>query len=270
MENYNFDKYFGFKDNNENDYYGPRALIVILEGEMGKSFADIKNFVNNASIDITGEQIVEFLNDTFEREEPELKKRIDNRKKLQTSGEILFNEEQIEHIRNSKEEFTDNISASRYAFTPYSLEYFKKYVSIVKKKTLSLLNIIETISNKKSTSISDQLKDLDINLDNDGDILKEDIIRLILPTVFNLNELEEKVTNGNDVTTYLNFKISRELIYKSGISNLYPSTSIQVKNIDGNYSQGNVPLSEDQKDILKGNMRKSMQKSADFIVNLWG
>lgn len=270
MENYNLDKYFGTINKGELAYYSPRALIVILEGEMGNSFGNIKNFVKNASINITSEQIVEFLNTTFEQENPELKKRIDNWKKSQTSGEILFNEEQIEDIINSREEFIDDISASRYAFTPYSLEYFKKYVKILKSKLLLILNIIENISNKKSDLISEQLSDLDINLDNGGNILKEDIIRLILPTIFNLNKLKEKVTKANNVATYLEFKESEELIYKRGFSEgPYPPVTIQVNSLDGNYNQGNVPLSENQKEILREKREKSMQKTAKLIIDLW-
>lgn len=262
---------FGTINNGELAYYSPRALIVILEGEMGNSFDDIKNFVKNASVNITSEQIVEFLNTTFEQENPELKKRIDNRNKSPKSSEILFGKEQIEHIINSRQKFIDDIEASRYAFTPYSLEYFKKYIAILKTKTLLLLSIIEAISNKKSDLISEQLSDLDINLDNDDDILKEDIIRLILPTIFNLNELKEKVTKANNVATYLEFKESREFIYKRGFSEgeLYPPISIQINSLDGNYNQGNVPLSENQKDILREKRKKSMQKTAKFIIDLW-
>lgn len=146
----NFDKYVGIINNGEIAYYSPRVLITILEGEMENSFEDIKKIVKNASINITSEQIVEFLNAMFEQEKPELKKRIDNRQKVVSNGKMLFGKEQIEYLKKSFEEFDDSISASKYAFTPYSLEYFKKYVKILKSKLLLLLNIIEKISNKKS------------------------------------------------------------------------------------------------------------------------
>lgn len=270
MENYNLDKYFGTTNKGELAYYSPRALIVILEGEMGKCFGDIKKFAENASISITSGQIVEFLNKTFEQEKPELKARIDNRKKVVSNGEILFGEEQIEYLKNSREEFTDDISASRYAFTPYSLEYFKKYAKILKSKLLLLLTIIEAISNKKSDSILEQLNDLDINLDSNGDILKEDIARLILPTIYNLNALESLVNEGNKVETYLEFKLSKLNLYKRGIStNLYPPSSIQEKNIFGNHDLGNVPLSKNQKNELNNSLSKSMKKTAKLIVDLF-
>lgn len=270
MENYNLDKYFGTSNNSENAYYGPSSLIVILEGEMGKCFDDIKNFVKNASVNITSKQIVEFLNTTFEQENPELKAKIDNRKKVAPSGKILFGEEQIEYLKNSREEFTDDISASRYAFTPYSLEYFKKYAKILKSKLLLLLTIIEAISNKKSDSILEQLNDLDINLDSNGDILKEDIARLILPTIYNLNALESLVNEGNNVETYLEFKLSKLNLYKRGIpTNLYPPSSIQEKNIFGNHDLGNVPLSKNQKNELNNSLSKSMKKTAKLIVDLF-
>ncbi|MCI9435379.1 MAG: hypothetical protein HFI86_08970 [Bacilli bacterium] len=271
MENYNLDKYFGTTNKGELAYYSPRALIVILEGEMGKCFDDIKKFAENASISITSGQIVEFLNKTFEQEKPELKAKIDNCKKVVSNGEILFGEEQIEYLKNSSEEFDDSISASKYAFTPYSLEYFKQYTSILKSKLFLLLNIIESISNNKSNLVSEQLSNLDINLDSNGDILKEDIIRLILPTIYNLTELEAIVSEGNKAETYLEFKLSKLNLYKRGISvgGLYPSLSIQVKNIDGNHSLGNVPLSKNQKNELNNSLSKSMKKTAKLIVDLF-
>lgn len=268
----NLDKYLGTINNGELAYYNPRTLIAILEGEMGNSFTNIKNFVKNASINITSEQIVEFLNTTFEQEEPELKIKVDNHQRVASNGKMLFGKEQIEYLKKSFEGFADSISALKYVFTPYSLEYFQKYVKILKSKLLLLLNIIENISNKKSDSISEQLSDLDINLDNDGNILKEDIIRLILPTIYNLNTLKEKLTAGNDASTYLEFKLSKVNLYKQGFSSegeLYPTLSIQEKYIFGNHGLGNVPLSENQKEALNKSLRKSMQKTAKLIVDLW-
>lgn len=271
MKEYNLDKYFGTSDNSENAYYGPRSLIVILEGEMGKCFDDIKDFAKNASINITSEQIIEFLNKTFEQEKPELKARIDNREKVVSSGEILFGAEQIEHIKNSRSEFEDSINVSRYVFTPYSLEYFRKYASILKSKLFLLLNIIEDISNNKNALFFKELNDLDINLDSNGNILKEDIIRLILPTIYNLNALESIVNEGNNFETYLEFKLSEDNLYKRGISvgGLYPPSAIQVKNIYGNHDLGNVPLSENQKNELDKILSKRIEENSKFIVDLW-
>lgn len=173
------------------------------------------------------------------------------------------------NIEDSVQAFIDEISVSRYYFEPYTLQYFNKYTSIVRDKILLLLNIIEQIGNRNSMPIKDLIAELDIRLDENGNISKEDIIRLITPVVYNIEILEEKVSEANDLSTYLNFKMSKDSLYKDGLSEgeIYPSTSLQIKSSFYGHVKGNVPLSSTQRDELKQERGKSMKKILEMLRN---
>ncbi len=47
------------------------------------------------------------------------------------------------------------------------------------------------------------LESIDIELDEFGNIKKEDIIRLLTPTIYNINEFKKKIKDANDLSTYL-------------------------------------------------------------------
>ena len=155
-------------------------------------------------------------------------------------------------------------------FEPYTLEYFNRYSNIVRNKALLLLNVIEKIGNRDTISIQDLITELDIQLDGSGNISKEDIIRLITPTVYNIGELNEKISKANDLSTYLTFKMSKHSLYKDGWSEgeIYPSSSLQVKNLYYDHVRGNVSLSSAQRTELEQEQRRSMKKFAKMIIDL--
>lgn len=133
-----------------------------------------------------------------------------------------------------------------------------------------LLNIIEKIGNRDIISIQNLITELDIQLDENGNISKEDIIRLITPTVYNIEKLNEKVAKANDLSTYLTFKMSKNSLHKYGWSEgeIYPSSSIQIKNLYYDHVRGNVPLSSNQKSELEQEQRRSMKKLAKMLIDL--
>lgn len=264
MESLNFDSYFESVDN---QYYDPKFVITILENIFDTNFDDIKNTVNRAQVVVTKEQITEFLEKKWEEENPELKKRIESPKPKRSGNIAKWTDEDI---KASSQEFVDGISAGRYYFEPYTLEYFNRYSNIVRNKTLLLLNVIEKIGNRDTISIQDLITELDISFDGSGNISKEDIIRLITPTVYNIGELNEKVTKANDLSTYLTFKMSMHSLYKDGCSEreIYPSSSLQVKNLYYDYIRGNVPLSSTQRTELEQEQRRSMKKIVKMIIDL--
>ena len=123
-------------------------------------------------------------------ENPKLKQWLDERdNKKECLNKQLTMDEQFEE---NNQYFSNMFALNKYKFDPYTLEYFNKYISIVRKKILILLDIIEKIGNKNTSSIKDIILDLDIELDAKGNILKEDIDRLIKPTVVNIHILQEK------------------------------------------------------------------------------
>ena len=149
----NFDSYF---KNTNNQYYDSKYLITILENILESKIDEIKKKVTNAQIMVSEEQIVEYLGKKFAEEEPELKKRIESPKPRRNRNLIEMN---YVDILDSTQEFVDSLNASKYYFEPYTLKYFRVYSSIVRKKALLLLNIIEKIGNRDCESIQNLLSD---------------------------------------------------------------------------------------------------------------
>lgn len=255
MEKYNFSKYF---DVESIKHYEPKIIITILEDILGKDLNTIKSDIESSKITIDKNQIVDFLDKTFEKEEPEVKARLENPKTRKKSNNIVECTEQ--DVEESTQRFGDELTAARYGFESFTLDYFHKYSNIVRNKAKKILDIIEKIVNKDS-SIIELLIELDIQLDKNGNISKEDIIRLITPFIHNYNSLVEKINTANNLETYLTFKLSKHSVYRNGCSEgeLYPSTSIQVKNLYYDYLPGNISLSTNQKNELREKERKSMK-----------
>lgn len=263
MVNLNFEPYFEDKDK---QYYDSKYIITILENILGNRLDNIKNEINDTQIVVSKEEITKYLEKTFEEENPKLKKRIESPKSKKNGNIVEWTNEEI---KISSQEFIDSLIAQRYYFEPDTLEYFKKYSNIVRNKALLLLNIIEKIGNRDFLSIQNLIKELDIQLDENGNILKEDIIRLIIPTVYNISELNEKVTKANDLSTYLTFKMSEHSLYIDGWSEeeIYPMKSIQIKSLYHNHIKGNVSLSDNQIEELKNQKRRSIKKSTKMLLD---
>lgn len=264
MANIYFETYF---NESQNKYYDSKVVISILEDILDKPINEIKKDVNDSRITVTREQIESYLEQKFIEEDTELKKRIESPRPKRSSNIAKWTEQDIE---DSSQEFIDDISVGRYCFEPYTLEYFNRYTAIVRNKANLLLNLIEKIGNKDGQTIQEVLTDLDIILDENGNILKSDIIRLITPTVYNINELNEKLSKANDLSTYLTFKMSKHSLYRYGLSEgeVYPSQSIQIKDLYYDYIQGNVRLSENQKTILREEQSRSSKKFVKMLLDL--
>lgn len=266
MTRLNFDHYF---ENTDIEYYDSKYLITILENILGNNIVNIKNRVNDIKISVTAEQIKTFLEETFEEKDPELKRKIESPKPKRSGNIGKWTEQDIEDF---SQEIVDRLSARRYCFEPYTLEYFNKYSAIIRNKALLLLSIIEKIGNKEHTTILDLLSEFDIQLDQNGNISKEDIIRLITPTIHNINELNEMVHTANDLSTYLTFSISKHSLYKDGINevDIYPTNSIQINDLSNDYIQGNISLSNKQREKLKQEKIKNLKIScAEVFDNLF-
>ncbi len=240
MSKYNLDKYF---NDSESDFYSPKILVTILEDYLKKDFKTIKKDVESAEITITEEEICAFLERRFLEEEPETKE--------------------------SAQKFGAEITKARYCFEPYTLEYFNRYCSIVKNKAMQLLNIVERLADKDLVSIQDAITELDIQLDEKLYISREDIVRLLPPTLHNYSILQEKINSANNLETYLTFKMSKHSLWRSGCSEdeVYPNKAIFGYNLHDNYLPGNVPLSTRQKETLKEQQRKSMEKTARSLID---
>ena len=263
-------KYFNGK---EEEYFNPSFMITILEDMLGESFDFIQNYVETEEIKVTATQIIEFLDQKFTEENPELKKRIEDRKKAaleRAKGPIDLVNITQEEIQESTEYFGDQFEADRYAFYPYTLRYFNKYTDIVRKKAKRLLAIIKGLSTNDINPIKDELERLDISLNEDGKISKTDIHRLVIPTIANVNLLEDKLNQANELSTYLEFKLSIHLIYRRGLSEdeMYPVSGLQYQSYNNDYEEDNVKLSSNQRKKINEEREKSAKISAAIICRI--
>lgn len=266
MKDYKLEQYF---DTPNVRYYEPTILITILEDILKEDLKAIKNNIANASIYVDRGQIEAYLDKTFEEENPSLKKRMENpRPRKQMEKGYKWHKITEQEIEESSQACEDIVRAARYRFEPYTLEYFQKYTSILKSKTAKILNIIEKIANKEYSMITELLIGLDIRLDENKRITKEDIIRLIKPFVYNYEELNAKINSANDLSTYLTFKLSKDTLYKKGyaLGEIYPRASIQVKDLYYDNLPGSIPLSDRQRKTLQQDRQKSIRKAVKLLT----
>ena len=234
----------------DNKYYEPKMIITYLENILKKDFNSIKTYVDSSGINASKEQIEMFLEKKFMEENPELKEIIESPKYVRSKelGKMSH-----EDLLNESREIVDSIAIGRYMFEPYTLKYFHKYVEILKCKINKLFDIIQCIGTRNTSSIDYILTDLDVVLDDNGNILGSDIIRLIEPTIYNIEVLSNKIKDANDLNTYLSFKMSEESICANGFleSEIYPSMDLQIKSLFFYFNDGYVSLTEKQKESIR-------------------
>lgn len=166
----------------------------------------------------------------------------DNLKKDFTT---LYNEVKYADIKWQEEDIIKFLTTKNYPYNPNTLEYLKSYIAIIQYKVLSLFDIIEKLSLKKLSLINKKLISLDIKLNESKDINKEDIMRLIVPTVYNYHLYQEKICQINDLNTYLkNIEILD-----------YPSYHLQSQGL------GNVPLSKEQEEIKRRKILNNIKEN---------
>ena len=237
-----------FFDNKK--YYDPSIILSILSDIVGKEYSDIRDEIINSDVLVTDKDIINFLNQQFLDYNPDVMIRVNDGDLKHSNSDKMFGEEQLSYLKRHSSCLEDYLIVRKYTFEPYSLEYFKTYISIVKTKLLCLLDNCFFVS--RGCPNFDFLDDLDIKLNSRGFISKEDIIRLIRPILYNLNDLRNKVLEANNLSTYLSFKMSRFSLYKNDLSfdDVYPSSSFQVNNLLCS-EDGYVALSSDQRKKVK-------------------
>ena len=261
MDKNNLEKYF-----NE-DYYDSTYLVKILEDLLGKSFNEIRKDINNKKIIANSEEIEFYLKERFMYEKPDLYERLQKPKTKLGPDASKWTDEAI---RNYSERIADEYEAKRYSFDPFTLEYYQKYTEIVRNKINKLLDIVNGLATKEIKPIKKDLNKLDIKISKDGKISKEDIIRLIVPLITNIEKLKEKVDKANNLSTYISFKLSKDSLYREGFfeSELYPQSDLQTQSDMNDWKDDNVKLSDNQRKILKKHQDKNRKRIADFITGM--
>lgn len=249
----------------DNKYYESRNVITYLENVLKKDFDSIKLYVHSSGINVTEEQIRIFLNKKLMEENPKLKKRIEYSKSMRNCDICYLIDEDI---NVAVQEIMNPINIGRYRLEPYVLEYFNKYVNILKFKIDKLFDIIKSIGTKTTEGINDILDDLDIILDDNGNILGSDIVRLVDTIIYNINTLSEKIRTANNFNTYLSCKLSEDKIYKIGLyeGEIYPSKKLQIKNFPFCHISGYVPLTKNQMENI---MQEQNENVKVFTNTIW-
>lgn len=263
MENIDWNVYF----KGDNKDYDTKYLRTILESLLDNSIEDIRKNVNNCDIKVTEEQIKEYLNNKLEEENPELKKR---RETSKNRNWINLSKCTQKDIEESSQNFIDELDMVRYTYEPYTLHYYSHYIMILKSKINKLLYVIDGISSNNASQIEEELNNLDINI-IDNKILKSDIIRLIIPTIYNIETLKSKTNEANNLDTYLTNKLSKHYLLRRGIFEyeIYPSKSIIMNHLDYDGIPGYVKLTEKQKKKLREKMDKRIKNNANFIIDMF-
>lgn len=238
-----------------NGYYLEPWLItriIIDKIKIGMSFVELKRFVKECEITISADEIIEYMD----------KKRQEKYSQLELQNKTNDKISPVSLPEDAKEEekaqyFVNELADYKYRFEPYTLEYFKKYVDILKIKCSSLLKLLEYLDKRKSMEISKDewqaILDLDIRVNEEGNIYWEDINRLSEAMVYNILDLYEKVKKGNNPSTYLDFKISKEKLYRDSVfeSEIYPRKELQLNDTIVGSSKEFIALTEKQGPVKK-------------------
>lgn len=124
-------RYAGYND--DGNFIQPHVIRMMLFDEL--KLPNVEEFVKEANITITEDEIKEFLSKKMDEEQPGLKQKLEE--EMKTSSTITFTSDEKENQRKidaSVRKMKDMRTASRYYFEPYSLQYFKTYTSILKEK----------------------------------------------------------------------------------------------------------------------------------------
>lgn len=257
------EEYFG---NNE-ESYDSTYLIKVLEGILGKPFNEIREDINNKRVTVTQEQIESFLEQRLIMENPELKVRVESPKPKRSNNMSEWTQKDIEE---KSKELADRILIKRYRFEPYTLEYFNRYIDIVKNKINTLLDIVSGLANNDLESIQGFIDELDIQIEENGQMSREEIIRLLKPILANIKMLDKKADEANNLSTYLTFKESKSALARDGISEseLYPETALQIQNELADWREDYVKLSDKQKKTLELKQSKIRKAIWDFLSRI--
>lgn len=211
-------------------------MMIIDEIKLGMSFVELERFIEECEISVTEDEIKKFLD----------KKRSENYIGLKVNSKNNGSSILIQEDTTSEElekTVKDALNYQCCSFDPYTLEYFKKYVAILKVKCLNLLEILDYLEKIKSMKISKDEWDVLVDLD------------------IHVNEEE------NNLNTYLDFKNSKEQLGRDGIfgEDLYSSEEIQVKDVTRGNSPEFIALTEKQKVELKKENLRNFSKFLDII-----
>lgn len=215
-------------------YVNPCIMEIIIGNKLGIVYEDLKKYILNINVNLTIDEIKEYLDNKFERENKYLKEKLEK-----------YN------YKDSGEKCIDLYNARKYIFDEVTYKYFVNHINVLKNKIMKLLNIIDGLINNsyfESNDVLNSLIDLNITIVN-GNISFTDIDRLIIPLIDNINELTDLYFLANNFETYSSFYINKDYLFRNGISfdELFPLDDLQIKYGRHVNYKGYVPWSDNQK-----------------------
>lgn len=251
MAEINFDEFF--KDE-EDKYYNHTYLAFILSSIFDMPFDAIIEDSQYLQMTVTPEQITNYLNRVYQlHEEGFLKKTEDD---TTTS----------EGIKKQTKRWMLSYYKDKCTLEQYTYDYYKKYIDILRTKVGRLLTIVAGISRGDIAVIKDELEKLDIVLDENGNILRGDIERLVVPTVENIRKLKSKVEEANDFSSYFDKKKEKHLGFSE--DEIYPLPDLQEPLRMFNHSSEYVMLSKRQKEQLDAERTASRKRFGQHLKNI--
>lgn len=228
--------------------------IKVEELKIFQSYQALKEFVNDCEITITETEIIDFLERKRDEENPTLRSQLENLSSLCSRNLVDVT---LEDISRSAEEAVVTILAERYKFDPYTLQYFKIYISILKEKCKTFFEIVDDLAKIKDGTISEKgwerIQDLDFHVDQSGNLFRTDVTRLVNAILYNVKDLYDKVLEGNNPATYLTFKLFSDPMIQDdmNVGDLYPRKEVQIKDLYYSYRSEFIALSDHQKEVLE-------------------
>lgn len=233
------------------------------------SFAEIKYYCENQTIDITEEEIKAFLK-TKAKEAG-----IDMDEKIEGGGSLCLTGSEIDVdrlIKQSVEKFSKQLKRSKFEFNAIDLKYFKDSFRIYKTKCLKLCEIIEML--RGCVPVDRQLlKDLDITY-NDDYVSSEDVDRIMNPLINCYLKACDTQFKAENLNTYLTKTLNETSMHHDGVSygECLPSQFLQDRRsaLYGNWHpELYVALTEKQKQQIQKEEDDNIKAGAKFICEMW-
>ena len=234
-------------------------MSVVHDLKFMMTYDDLKKFIKEATVKLKDSDIKKYLTDKMDKEHPGLRKRLNDERNYSINDKS--------HI----EKVNDQKIAAAYYYDPYSLNYFKKYILILKQKLIELCNLIDDLNQLENEEaynrVKKKLHQLDMRINYKNELYYIDAIRIEEAFVYNFNDFYKKVVIANNLETYYKFKLTKAKVLKECVfeSNLYPKKELQIKDLKYLHDKQFISLSAEQEKKLIEEEKKDW--SSDETMN---
>ena len=246
--------------NGEKGYYvNPNIIIHILVSElhMGLSYIELQDFLENAQINFTEEEIKNYLKLKQEKEEPYL---YEEYEKVKPTFKSLIEWQDEPDIRFKRAMELES-KINKYTYDEYTYKYYNIMIKRLKTRCMKFVKLISDLTKTRYIKLTEEqlklfinkMEQFDIDVNEYG-IHYNDVLRIVEPMIHNVKELKKHFDEANNLETYELEKKSLLLyeVQKSGNleNTLYPIDKIQVQDIIFDGILGLIPFTDRQREKL--------------------